>query len=458
MSDRLHIWSADRLLVCVPADLPAPTADAVRAALAGDPSVDAVLEVLAAGGLSSTPPFVLAAPEDGGVRVVIRGELHAVAHGCDGSTLTLGAGRAATWNDDVVADIASISVDAGAARFEWFAATTPAPSGSGRGSFASPEPAPASPAPESHTLDEQEFERVVSAAAEPPAPEPRPEPEPAPAADPAAPDFTSLLEDTSHHAPEPPPAPTPPASGRGSCAPAGAAPPADPTLPNGVVPPRPASRPPIAGVPPATPAAPAPPPTPEPPAGSGTGLGEHDGRTVTLADLRRLQQDADVAPAPGPDRPPRAGEVRAVRCPQGHANPPTSAACRICDADLAGSPVVTVARPVIARLVFDSGLVVDVDRPQLIGRRPSAPPEAEEIPNLVTVPSPDSDISRAHTAVRVEGWDVLVEDVGSTNGTEVRLPNGEPVRLREHEPVLVVAGTEVTMAGAVRFRVEGPER
>jgi hypothetical protein len=31
------------------------------------------------------------------------------------------------------------------------------------------------------------------------------------------------------------------------------------------------------------------------------------------------------------------------------------------------------------------------------------------------------------------------------------------VRLREHDPVLVVAGTEVTMAGAVRFRVEAPE-
>ena len=116
----------------------------------------------------------------------------------------------------------------------------------------------------------------------------------------------------------------------------------------------------------------------------------------------------------------------------------------------------TIPRPVVARLVFDSGLIVDVDRPQLIGRRPSSPPEAEEIPNLVTVPSPDSEISRAHAAVRVEGWDVLVEDVGSTNGTEVRLPGRDPVRLREHEPVLVVAGTEVILAAVVRFQVEAP--
>jgi pSer/pThr/pTyr-binding forkhead associated (FHA) protein len=149
--------------------------------------------------------------------------------------------------------------------------------------------------------------------------------------------------------------------------------------------------------------------------------------------------------------------VRAVRCPTGHANPPTAGACRRCGAELADAEIVTIPRPVIARLVFDSGLIVDVDRPQLIGRRPTAPPEADEIPNLVTIPSPDSDLSRAHTAVRIEGWDVLVEDVGSTNGTEVRLPAGDPVRLREHDPVLVVAGTEVTMAGAVRFRVEAPE-
>ena len=119
--------------------------------------------------------------------------------------------------------------------------------------------------------------------------------------------------------------------------------------------------------------------------------------------------------------------------------------------------MVAVPRPVLARLVFDSGLVIDVDRPQLIGRRPTAPPEADEIPNLVTIPSPDSDISRAHTGVRIEGWEVLVEDAGSTNGTEVRLPAREAVRLREHEPLLVVPGTEVTLAGTVRFRVERPE-
>lgn len=145
-----------------------------------------------------------------------------------------------------------------------------------------------------------------------------------------------------------------------------------------------------------------------------------------------------------------------MRCSTGHPNPPTAGQCRLCGAAIADPTVHVIPRPTLARLVFDSGLVVDVDRPQLIGRKPTAPTDVEEIPNLITVPSPDSDISRSHTCVRIEGWDLLVEDVGSTNGTEIRLPNQDPMRIREYEPILVVPGTEVTLAGAVRFRVDPP--
>ncbi|HWJ61377.1 MAG TPA: FHA domain-containing protein, partial [Acidimicrobiales bacterium] len=138
-------------------------------------------------------------------------------------------------------------------------------------------------------------------------------------------------------------------------------------------------------------------------------------------------------------------------------NPPTLGTCRRCGEAITDPTVVAVPRPVVARLVFESGLVVDVDRPQLLGRRPMAPADADDLPNLVTIPSPDGDISRAHTGIRLEGWDVLVEDLGSTNGTEVRLPGADPVRLREHEPVLAVVDTQVTLAGTVRFTIQAPE-
>ena len=284
-------------------------------------------------------------------------------------------------------------------------------------------------------------------------------------------DFSGLLAGTSHEpvVPDPPPPtgaagphasaaePAPPATAAGTPARPAAPEPAV-GLPAGVTPPPPAIRSPISSVPPAGAATPS--PSAEVLADPGTGLGEHDGRTVTLADLRRLQEEAGAtAPAAGPaPAPMRPSEVRAVRCPAGHANPPTSTSCRLCGVDIADTTVLLVPRPVIARLAFDSGLVVDVDRSQLIGRRPTAPTDADELPNLITLPSPDGDISRAHTAVRVEGWDLLVEDVGSTNGTEVRLPGRDPVRLREHDPVLVVAGTEVTLAGTVRFTVAAVEQ
>jgi len=485
MTTRLHIWSLGHLLVCVPADLAAPTRAALRAQLVSTPSVDRVLDVLTGDGLQATPDFVCAEVVPDGARIVIRGALQVDAHARDGSSLTLDAGRSATWRDDVVTDLVALSVERDQGdRLEWMV-----PGGSERPAVA----VDAHPT-ESHTLDEAAFLRLVAAeqadrsdAEDPSSVEPVAESE-ASATTPSN-DFFSLLDRTGNTppprisppaarpvapapAPPPPPPPTPPVAAPTPPPPPPPTPPPPPVaapdqgVPPSVQQPRPATRPPISSVPSASSANTPPPPQPPPPppvsptatapAGVGTGLGERDGRTVTLAELRQLQQPGDAPVVPPSDSPGR-GEVRAVRCDHGHASPPGSAACRVCGAEIADAVVVTVSRPVVARLVFDSGLIVEVDRPQLIGRRPTAPPDAEEIPNLVTLPSPDGDISRSHTAVLVEGWDLLVEDVGSTNGTEVRLPGHDPLRLRELDPMLIVVGTEVTLAGAVRFRVEAPE-
>ena len=110
MSPRLHIWSVDPLLLCVPVTVEPTLLAALQATMAGDPGADDVLDALTGRGLAATPAFVLAAAGPGGIRVVIRGELEVVALGHDGGSLTLGAGRSATWNDDVVTDIAAICV------------------------------------------------------------------------------------------------------------------------------------------------------------------------------------------------------------------------------------------------------------------------------------------------------------------------------------------------------------
>lgn len=449
MSRPLRIWTTRHLLVCVPADLPDDTTDALRELIARTPSVDAVLDLLASDGLGATPPFVCAADERDGTRVVIRGDHRAVAHGRDGSTLPLSSGRSATWNDDVIVDVARIEIGGGdgGGVVEWLAAGTPDPEAAASGASRPEAPAPPAEPPEpavdrprggpqrgdagdSHTLDEQAFGELRDAQAaalaepEPALPPATPDPTPDPGPDPVPGDgfdFSQLLDDTRHRTAVPvPPAPPPPDAAPADAAPVEAG------------------------------------PAPE----AGTGLGEHDGRTITLAELRKVQA---AAAAPPPPPPPAAAasaparEVRAVRCASGHPNPPTIGSCRRCGAEITDRTVTVVPRPVVARLAFESGLIIDVDRPQLIGRRPTAPADPDDLPNLVTIPSPDGDISRAHTAVRLEGWDLLVEDLGSTNGTEVRLPGGEPVRLREHDPVLAVIGTQVTLAGIVRFTIQAPE-
>jgi hypothetical protein len=64
----------------------------------------------------------------------------------------------------------------------------------------------------------------------------------------------------------------------------------------------------------------------------------------------------------------------------------------------------------------------------LLGRAPKVNAElsAAERPHLVRVTSPQNDISRNHVEIVLEGWHVLIRDLGSTNGTTVALPGQHP--------------------------------
>jgi pSer/pThr/pTyr-binding forkhead associated (FHA) protein len=47
------------------------------------------------------------------------------------------------------------------------------------------------------------------------------------------------------------------------------------------------------------------------------------------------------------------------------------------------------------------------------------------VPRLVTVPSPQQDVSRTHLEIRRDSTGVLVRDLDSTNGTVIRKPTGD---------------------------------
>ena len=138
-------------------------------------------------------------------------------------------------------------------------------------------------------------------------------------------------------------------------------------------------------------------------------------------------------------------------CPNGHANSPERAACRACGAPLQGHPR-TVVRPPLGAVAVSSGARFVLDRTAIIGRRPRASRvSGHEVPQLITVPSPQQDISRSHLELRLEGWHVVALDLGTTNGTTLYREGYEPVRLRSREGVVLHDGDHLDLGDDVHL-------
>ncbi|WP_375484149.1 FHA domain-containing protein [uncultured Jatrophihabitans sp.] len=163
-----------------------------------------------------------------------------------------------------------------------------------------------------------------------------------------------------------------------------------------------------------------------------------------------LGAQAQGAPVSG------AAMVEAVLCANGHLNAPyVVGACRVCGAPVPAQPPFVAPRPVLGVLVLPSGESVPVDRDVLLGRAPFS--VDQDAPHIVTLPSPENDLSRTHVRVAVDGWLVQVTDLGSTNGTVVTMPGQPGVRLRAHEPFVLVPGTILNLADEAFVRFEVPE-
>jgi hypothetical protein len=147
--------------------------------------------------------------------------------------------------------------------------------------------------------------------------------------------------------------------------------------------------------------------------------------------------------------------VLAVSCPDGHLGPPYDELCRICGAPIPPQGPFSAPRPRLGTLELSSGVTIPLDRDVVLGRAPSAGAATpEENVQLVRVPSPNNDISRNHVRVSLEGWHVLVADLGSTNGTVVTVPGEEPVQLRPHDAITITAGTVVALADEIEMRYD----
>ncbi len=116
-------------------------------------------------------------------------------------------------------------------------------------------------------------------------------------------------------------------------------------------------------------------------------------------------------------------------------------------------PEEDVAPP--AKVRMSTGQVVGLGRPALIGRAPQVSRVTnDQLPTLVTVPSPNNDISRTHVQVRQDGEDVVVTDLNSTNGVLVVRDGGAAQRLHPGEPFTLLPGAVVDIGDGVTFTVE----
>jgi hypothetical protein len=127
--------------------------------------------------------------------------------------------------------------------------------------------------------------------------------------------------------------------------------------------------------------------------------------------------DPEADPGTNDRRGPR---IRGYRCENGHLNDPRSPTCRHC-----GSPIdervgglVAGPRPVLGALVFDDGAAHLVDGGYLLGRAPDADERvrAGEL-RPIALDDQTGSISHVHAEIRVSGWDVMVVDAGSHDGT-----------------------------------------
>jgi hypothetical protein len=158
--------------------------------------------------------------------------------------------------------------------------------------------------------------------------------------------------------------------------------------------------------------------------------------------------------APAPSDP----MIMAVECPYGHSNPPEAGTCRVCGTPIQPQAPRLVGRPVLAVLFASDGSTAELDRAVLIGRAPDPGRSSFKDPRLLTVQSPGHDISRTHVQVAPDGWQIVVTDLQSTNGTTLIRPGGyDQQRLTPGEPVPVQLGSVLELGDGVSVTIGVPQ-
>ncbi|MBB5957465.1 hypothetical protein FHS29_004060 [Saccharothrix tamanrassetensis] len=146
--------------------------------------------------------------------------------------------------------------------------------------------------------------------------------------------------------------------------------------------------------------------------------------------------------------------VRAIACPARHLNPEHAIACRVCGQALPPQDAFVVPRPPLGVLRLSTGEVISLDRSVILGRDPQVADRGSTGPHAIRLANQGNDISRNHVEVRLDGWDVLVVDLGSKNGTTVIAPGWSPQELAGLIPAILTPGSRVMVGEGAFFTYE----
>jgi hypothetical protein len=167
------------------------------------------------------------------------------------------------------------------------------------------------------------------------------------------------------------------------------------------------------------------------------------------------QPPAALAAEEGDPRP----KVKGILCKNGHLNDPRVLFCAQCGIRTTQQTAVFIegVRPPLGLLVFDNGATVSLDSDYLLGREPETDDRVRTggyRPLLVV--DQTGGVSRHHAEIRLEGWDVVLTDIGSANGT-LFARRGELAwtSLIPGQPVQLTPGMTVRMGGR-QFAFESP--
>jgi hypothetical protein len=187
--------------------------------------------------------------------------------------------------------------------------------------------------------------------------------------------------------------------------------------------------------------------------GIGTAARPADARPVPLPRSSALAPPSAAAPPSAPAPP------TAWAPPSAPAGRSASVLPPAVSAPLPGAD--TVAEPVVPRPPAPSVRIGDrvlrLDRPVLVGRRPTLPRVVHgPVPELVTVASPAGLVSSSHLLLHSAGSSAVVDDLHSTNGTTIRPPGAPPHRMPAGASIVVLTGTVVDIGDGNTIEVLSP--